>query len=74
MIAGLHAIAGQAQHVADAHGGAAQDVALDRDAVPVAAGDLHDRRVADTRQQGAHARLDMWQFAPLPSVALMAST
>ena len=54
MIARLHPVAGQAQHVADAHGGAAQDVALNRDAVLVAAGDLHDGRVADARQQGAH--------------------
>ena len=53
MIAGLHAVAGEAQHVAHAHRGAAQDVALDGDAVLVAAGDLHDRRVADAREQRA---------------------
>ena len=53
MVARLHAVAGQAQHVAHAHRGAAEDVALDRDAVAVAAGDLHDRRVADARQQRA---------------------
>ena len=58
MVACLHAVARQAQHVADTHGGAAQDVALNGDAVLVAAGDLHHRRVTDTRQQGAdrHAR------------------
>ena len=54
MIAGLHAVAGQAQDVADAHGGAAENVALNRDAVLVAAGDLHDGRIADARQQRAH--------------------
>ena len=54
MIAGLHAVAGEAQQVAHAHRGAAEDVALDGDAVPVAAGDLHDRRIADARQQRAH--------------------
>ncbi len=53
VVAGLHAVARQAQHVADAHRRAAEDVALDRDAVLVAAGDLHDRRVADARQQRA---------------------
>ncbi len=53
MIARLHAVARQAQHVADAHGGAAQNIALNGDAVLVAAGDLHDGRVADARQQGA---------------------
>jgi hypothetical protein len=54
MIARLYAIAGQAQHVAHPHRRAAQDVALDRDPVAVAAGDLHHRRVADARQQCAH--------------------
>ena len=53
MIARLHAVAGQAQHVAHAHRRAAENVALNRDAVLVAAGDLHDRRVADARQQRA---------------------
>ena len=53
MIAGLHAVAGQAQHIADAHRGAAQDVALDGDAVPVATGNLHDGCVTDPRQQRA---------------------
>ena len=38
----------------DAHRGAAEDVALDRDAVPVAARDLHHGRVADARQERAH--------------------
>src|SRR5205085_10017094 len=55
MIARLHAVAGQAQHVADAHGGAPEDVTLDGDAVPVAAGNLHDRRVTNTRQQRTHS-------------------
>ena len=53
MIAGLHAVAGEAQHVAHAHRGAAQDVALDGDAVLVAAGDLHDGRIAHAREQRA---------------------
>ena len=53
VVARLHAVAGQAQHVAHAHRRGAQDVALDRDAVAVAAGDLHDRRVADARQERA---------------------
>jgi hypothetical protein len=50
----LHAVTGQAQHVADTHRGAAQDIALDRDAVLVATGNLHDGRIADARQQRAH--------------------
>ena len=49
MVACLHAVARQAQHVADTHGGAAQDVALNGDAVLVAAGDLHYGCVTDTR-------------------------
>jgi hypothetical protein len=53
MIPRLHAIAGQAQDVANTHGGAAENVTLDGDAVLVAAGDLHDRRIADARQQRA---------------------
>jgi hypothetical protein len=74
MVAGLHPVAGQAQHVGHAHGRAAQDVALDRDAVLVAAGDLH-HGAYPLRVSNAHtARLDMWQLAPLPSVALIAST
>ena len=54
MIAGLHAVAREAQHVADTHCGAAEDVALDRDAVLVAAGDLHDGRVPHPREQRAY--------------------
>jgi hypothetical protein len=38
------------------------------------AAEISHRRVADARQQRAHGELDMWQLAPLPSVALMAST
>ena len=53
MVAAAHTVAGEAQHVADAHRGAAQDVALDRDPVAVAARDLHHGRVADARQQRA---------------------
>jgi hypothetical protein len=53
MIAGLHAVTRQAQHIADAHRCAAQDVALDRDAVPVATRNLHDGCVTDPRQQRA---------------------
>ena len=55
LVAGLHAVAGQAEHVGDAHGGGAQHVALDRDPVPVAAGDLHDAGIADAGQQRADA-------------------
>ena len=54
MIAGLHAVAGQAQHVAHAHRRTAQNIALNRDPVLVAAGNLHDRRIADARQQRAN--------------------
>ena len=58
MIARLHTVAGQAQHVAHAHRRAAENIALNRDAVLVPAGDLHDRRIADARQQrtDGHAR------------------
>ena len=55
LVAGLHAVAGQAQDVGDAHRRAAQHVALDGDAVLVAAGDLHDRRIAHAGQQRADA-------------------
>ncbi len=55
LVAGLHAVAGEAQHVGDAHRGAAEHIALDGDAVLVAAGDLHDRRIAHARQQRADA-------------------
>ncbi len=51
MIARLNSVAGQTEDVADSHRGAAQDVALNRDAILVAAGDLHDRRITDARQQ-----------------------
>ena len=54
VIARLHAVAREAQHVAHPHRGAAQDVALNRDAVLVAAGDLHDGRVPDSREQRAN--------------------
>ncbi len=54
MIAGLHAVAGQAQHVAHAHRGAAENIALNGDAILVAAGDLHDGCVTDACQQRAH--------------------
>ena len=47
------AVAGQAQHVRHAHRGPSEDVALDRDAVLVAAGDLLDQRVAEAGQQRA---------------------
>ena len=56
MIPRLHAIPGKAQHVADTHGRAAENVALDRDAILVPAGDLHDRRITDPRQQCAHSQ------------------
>ena len=41
MVARLHAVAGQAQDVGDAERRGAEHVALDRDPVVVAAGDLH---------------------------------
>ena len=53
LVARLHAVAGQAEDVAHAHRGAAEHVALDGDAVAVAAGDLHDRRIA---RRGSAAR------------------
>ena len=72
MVAALHAVAGQAEHVAHAQRGRAQHVALDGDAVVVAAGDLHapasSRRGSAARRS---RRCDMWQLAPEPSVALM---
>ncbi len=43
------------QDVLHAHGGGAQHVALDGDAVPVAAGDLHDHGIAGAGQQRADA-------------------
>ena len=55
MVACLHAIARQAQHIADAHRGGTEDVALDTDAVPVTTRDLHDRRVARAGQERTHA-------------------
>jgi hypothetical protein len=53
LVAVGHVVAGQAQYVADAHRRRAQQVALDGDAVAVAAGDLEDGLVAGARQQGA---------------------
>ncbi len=53
MVAALHAVAGEAEHVADAKRGGAEDRALDGDAVIVAAGDLQHRRIADAGQDGA---------------------
>ncbi len=55
LIAGLHAVAGQAKDVGDAHGRGAEHVALDSDAISVAASRLHDDRVAHARQQRADA-------------------
>ena len=55
LVAGLHPVAGQAQHVGHAHRRGAQHVALDRDAVPVAARDLQDAGIARARQQRADA-------------------
>ena len=55
LVADAGAVAGQAEHVAHAHGGGAEHVALDGDAVPVAAGDLVDRAVAGAGQQRADA-------------------
>ena len=55
LVARLHAVAGQAEDVGDAHRRGAQHVALDGDAVAVAAGDLHDDGVAHAGQQRADA-------------------
>ena len=55
LVAGLHAVAGQAEDVGDAHRGGAEHVALDGDAVAVAAGDLQHRRVAHAGQKRADA-------------------
>ena len=53
VIAALHAVAGEAEHVADAERRRAEHVALDGDAVVVAAGDLQHRRIADAGQDRA---------------------
>ncbi len=55
LVARLHAVAGEAQDVVHAHRRRAEHVALDGDAVLVAAGDLHDRRIAHAGQQRADA-------------------
>ncbi len=49
------AVAGEAEDVGDTHGGGTENVALDGDAVLVAAGDLHDRRIAHAGQKRADA-------------------
>ena len=56
MVTGLHTVATQAQHVAHTHGRTAQNIALNGDAVFVAAGDLHHRCVSHTRQQGTYGQ------------------
>ena len=53
VVAALHAVAGEAEHVADVERSRAQNRALDRDAVIIAAGDLQHRRIADAGQDGA---------------------
>ncbi len=53
MIAALHAVAGEAEDVANAERRGAEHVALDGDAVIVAAGNLHHRRIADPGQDRA---------------------
>ncbi len=53
LVAALHAVAGEAEHVADAKRRRAEHVALDGDAVIVAAGDLHHRRIADAGEDRA---------------------
>src|SRR6185312_1273789 len=55
MVTGTDAVAGQAQDIANAHRGPAQDVTLDGDTILVAAGDLHDRRRADPGEQGTNS-------------------
>jgi len=70
MIPGLHAIASEAQEVAHSHGRRSQDVALDGDTVLVAAGDLHDRGVADAGEErtDGHARHVAVGAAPVGGV------
>jgi hypothetical protein len=53
VIAEPRVVAGHQDHVGDAEGGGGQQVGLERDAVAVAAGDLHDR--FDARGQGEQA-------------------
>ena len=53
MVAALHAVAGETQHVADAERRRAEHRALDGDAVIVAAGNLQHRRKADAGQDRA---------------------
>src|SRR5579862_7110374 len=58
MVARLHAVAGETKQVADSHRRRTEDVALDRNTILVAAGNLHYRRIADACEEGAdrHAR------------------
>src|SRR5215831_12697635 len=53
VVAEPRVVAGHQDHVGDAQGGGGQQVRLERDAVAVAAGDLHDR--LDARGQGEEA-------------------
>ncbi len=53
MIAGLDAVSCQTKNIGDAEGRGAQDVALNGDAVAVAAGYLHDRAMAFALQEQA---------------------
>ena len=55
LVTGLHTVAREAKDVLHTHGGSTQHIALDGDAVPVAAGDLHDDRIAGAGEEGADA-------------------
>ena len=52
LVAGLRVVAGEQQQIADAERGRAHQLALQRDAVLVAAGDLQDRLDAGAEQEG----------------------
>ena len=55
LVAGLHAVTGQAEHVLHTHGGRAENIALDGNAVLVTTGNLQDRGIAHAGEQGADA-------------------
>ena len=73
LVAGVRVVAAQQQEIADAHRGGAHEIALERDAVAVAAGELKDRLNAAWASSAAAAVAAMWARAPAPSVTLTAS-
>ncbi len=54
MIPNLDAVSRKTQNIADTHCSRAEHVALDRDPIPVASGDLHHHRIAPPREQRTH--------------------